>query len=99
MKTVLALSLASMVALAVSGVSTPASARNGGAIAAGVVGGLAAGAIIGSQVNRSYYGGPAYVEGPAYISEPAYRPACHTERQEVTDAYGNYRIRRVRVCD
>ena len=32
--------------------SQPAFARDGGAIAAGVVGGLAVGAIVGSQMNR-----------------------------------------------
>ena len=99
MKTLLALATVSVLALAVLGVSTPASAGgNGGAIAAGVVGGLTVGAIIGSQGNRGYYNGPSYVE-PAYVSEPQYLGACHIERQDVTDAYGNYRTRRVRVCD
>ena len=37
------------VAVAVS--SPPAYARDGGAVAAGVIGGLAVGAIVGSQVN------------------------------------------------
>jgi hypothetical protein len=96
MKTITAIAAVSMLALAVSSASAPASARNGGAIAAGVVGGLAVGAIVGSQVNRNYYGGPAYAE-PTYVVEP--RGYCHTERREVVDAYGNYRVRRVRVCD
>ena len=98
MKTLLAIATVSVMALAASGVSTPASAGgNGGAIAAGVVGGLAIGAIVGSQTNRGYYGGLSYVE-PAYVAEPQYR-RCHSERQEVVDAYGNYRTRRIRVCD
>jgi hypothetical protein len=73
-------------------------------VAAGVVGGLAAGAIIGSAIANS---GPRYVEPapvyapppPAY-AEPAYvdGPVCHTERQQVWDGYA-YRIRRVQVCD
>jgi len=32
------------------------------------------------------------------VVEPGYR-ACHTERQEFEDRYGNIRVRRVRVCD
>jgi hypothetical protein len=97
MKTIGAVAALSVLALSFSGASTPALARNGGAVAAGVVGGLAVGAIIGSQANRNYYGGPAYVDQPTYVVEP--RGYCRTERREVVDAYGNYRIRRVRVCD
>ncbi len=83
-------------ALAVTASSQPAFAgNNGGAIAAGVVGGLAVGAIVGSQVNRGYYGGPGYYES-GY--QPVYS-ACHTERQQFQDAYGNIRVQRVRVCD
>jgi uncharacterized membrane protein len=87
-------------ALAVTVAPQPALARNGGAIAAGVVGGLAVGAIIGSQANGGYYGGPGYYE-PGYYGRP-YQPvygACHTERQRVEDGYGRIHIRRVRVCD
>lgn len=82
--------------LAVAASPQPAFAGgNGGAVAAGVVGGLAVGAIIGSQANRGYYGGPGYYES-GY--QPVYR-GCHTERQQVEDAYGRIHIRRVRVCD
>jgi hypothetical protein len=73
---------------------TPAQARDG-AIAAGVIGGLAAGAIIGSAASRNSYYGPGYAE-PTYA--PVYG-ACHTERQQVVDPYGYVRYRRVRVCD
>jgi hypothetical protein len=97
MKTIVALAAVSVLALSVSA-SEPAFARDGGAIAAGVIGGLAVGAIVGSQANRNYYGGPAYVDQPAYAVDPGYRQ-CHTERQEVSDGYGNIRLRRVRVCD
>jgi hypothetical protein len=96
MKTIFALAAVSVLALSVSG-SEPAFARDG-AIAAGVVGGLAVGAIVGSQANRNYYGGPAYVDQPAYVVERGYG-SCHIERQEVSDGYGNIRLRRVRVCD
>jgi hypothetical protein len=60
-----AISLAATAALALAVIATsqPALARDGGAIAAGVIGGLAVGAIIGSQANRGYYnGGPGYYE-------------------------------------
>jgi hypothetical protein len=83
-------------ALAVTASSQPAFAgNNGGAIAAGVVGGLAVGAIVGSQAPRSYYGGPGYYDS-GY--QPVYS-GCHTERQQFDDGYGNIRVRRVRVCD
>lgn len=83
----------SALALAVTATAQPAFARDGGAVAAGVVGGLAVGAIVGSQMNRD--------QGYGYRDE-GYRTNyrdCHVERQEVTDRYGNYRIQRVRVCD
>jgi hypothetical protein len=82
-------------ALAVTVAPKPALARDGGAVAAGVIGGLAVGAIIGSQANRGYYGGPGYYE-------QSYQPGdgdCHIERQRVADGYGRVYIRRVRVCD
>ena len=59
---------------------------NGGAIAASVVGGLAVGAIVGSQVDQGYY-------GPGYYGEQAYQPVysnCRTEREQVVDQYGRY---------
>ena len=82
-------------ALAVTVAPKPALARDGGAVAAGVIGGLAVGAIIGSQANRGYYGGPGYYKS-GY--QPVYRD-CRTERQQVEDGYGNVHMRRVRVCD
>jgi hypothetical protein len=86
-------------ALAVTLSPQPASAR-GGALAAGIIGGVAVGAIIGSQANGGYYGGPGYY-GPGYYGRP-YQPVygeCHIERQQVEDGYGRIRIQRVRVCD
>lgn len=82
-------------ALAVTVTPKPALAGNGGAVAAGVVGGLAVGAIIGSQANRSYYGGPGYY---ASDYQPVYR-RCRTERQYVSDQFGRTHTQRVRVCD
>lgn len=88
--------IAALAAVAVSTAAyTPAQARDG-AIAAGVVGGLAAGAIIGSAASqRSYYNGPAYVE-PRYA--PVYS-SCRVEREQVVDQYGRVGYRRIRVCD
>lgn len=92
MKKIMAIAAVSALALSLTSVSQPALAGDGGAVAAGVIGGLAVGAIVGSQAQRGYE--------PSYGYEPQYRYSrCHIERQEVTDYYGNYRIRRVRVCD
>jgi len=99
------IALAAAVTLAAA-LPFPAQANcNGCGVAAGVVGGLAAGAIIGSAIANS---GPRYVEPapvyaappPAYAAPPAYGdgPVCHTERQQVWDGYA-YRMRRVEVCD
>ena len=53
--------------------------RHGGGVAAGVIGGLAAGAIIGSMAaQQGYYGEPGYAYGPGYYYGPgpyAYEPA------------------------
>ena len=93
---VISLSAVAALALAVTVTSQPAIAGgHGGAVASGVIGGLAAGAIIGSQANRGYYN-----SGPSYY-DSGYQPVysgCRTERQQVVDQYGNYRMRRVRVC-
>ena len=70
---------------------SPALARDG-EIAAGVIGGLAVGAIVGSQMNRD----DGYRDGRYYRS--GYRQ-CHMERREFEDNYGRIHLRRVRVCD
>jgi hypothetical protein len=86
----------------------PSSAQahcDGCGVAAGVVGGLAAGAIIGSAIANSQprYFEPAPVYAappPAYDEPPEYveGPVCHMERRQVWDGYG-YRIQRMEVCD
>jgi hypothetical protein len=91
----IALTAVSALALAVTVSSQPAYAGGSGGVVAGVVGGLAVGAIIGSQANRGYYGGPAYYES-GY--QPVYG-ACHIEREQFVDQYGRYHTRRIRVCD
>src|SRR6476659_5290251 len=99
-----------IIALAAAGtlaaaLPSPAQANcNGCGVAAGVVGGLAAGAIVGSAIanSRPVYVEPApvYAPPPAYAEPPAYvdGPVCHTERQQFWDGYA-YRMRRVRVGD
>lgn len=99
------IALAAAVTLAAALPSSAQADCHGCGVAAGVVGGLAAGAIIGSAIANS---GPTYVEPapvyapppPVYAEPPAYvdGPVCHTERQQVWDGYA-YRMRRVQVCD
>jgi hypothetical protein len=90
---VITLAALATVAIVATTPSNPAQAR-GGAIAAGVIGGLAVGAIVGSQ-QRDYYGGPGYAQ-PYY--QPTYG-ACHVEREQYEDQYGRVRTHRIRVCD
>ena len=96
-KTLTALAAAATIAIAAVAVPQQAEAR-GGRIAAGIIGGLAAGAIIGSiAANNGYYYGPGYGyygPGPVY-----YGPRCYVTRQRVWDGYGGWYLRRVRVCD
>ena len=76
-----------------------------GAVAAGVVGGLALGALAAGAARPYNYGpGPNYYgPGPAYVMEedlpppPRVRPRCWIEREDVWDGYG-YVPRRIRVC-
>ncbi len=91
--------IASVVGTASLSAAVPAQAghHNGGAIAAGVVGGLALGAIAGSAVAGAPYGYgyPAYGPPPA----PAYG-GCYMSRQATYDPYGNFAgYRRVQVCE
>jgi hypothetical protein len=73
--------------------AAPGSAHDGGAIAAGVIGGLAAGAIIGSAAANAH---PAYYPPP-----PAYdEGGCYFVRRPVFDEYGQViGHHRVRVCE
>ena len=100
MKKLLAAGLAAGVLTAGSvGASAPAEARYGGAIAAGVVGGLALGAIAGSAASAA----PGYGYGYGYPAYAAPAPAyggCYIQRQATYDPYGNFAgYRRIRVCE
>ena len=81
-----------------------ASRAGGGDVAAGLLGGFAAGAIVGAATApRPYYYGPppAYVAPPPVYVEPgpAYVPACYWTRGEpVWNGYAWVRSR-VQVCD
>lgn len=93
MKILTSISAAAVIAVAAIAAPQPAEARNqGGAIAAGVIGGLALGAIIGSQSRGYSYGPSYYAPGPVY-----YRPSCYWHRERVWDGWG-WHTRRVRVC-
>ena len=75
-------------------------------VAAGVVGGLAAGAIIGSALaGPPAYAAPVYEVPPPppppryYYEEYGDGPICHIERRRIwVEGYG-WRHRRIEVCD
>ncbi|MBI3437029.1 MAG: hypothetical protein HY056_18420 [Proteobacteria bacterium] len=98
-RTLTALLAAATVAVTLTAASGDAFAqRRGAAVAAGVLGGLAAGAIIGGAIAG---GPPAYAAPPpAYYAPPPayYGPVCHIERQRYWDGYA-WRVQRVEVCD
>ncbi|HZH11516.1 MAG TPA: hypothetical protein VEZ24_14230 [Microvirga sp.] len=64
---------------------------DGGAVVAGLIGGLTLGTIAGA-VTSPYYYGPGYYR-PAY-----YAPRCVLERRRVINRYGRPVWRRVEVC-
>jgi hypothetical protein len=72
-----------------------AHAGDGGAIAAGLLGGLAVGAIAGSAIAGAAPPPPPVYYAPAYAPPP---PRCWYEPQQVWDGYA-YVVARVRVCD
>ncbi|HEY0224187.1 MAG TPA: hypothetical protein VGC38_06715 [Pseudolabrys sp.] len=95
-KSLTALAVAATLAVAAVAAPQPAEAR-GGRIAAGIIGGLAAGAILGTIANGYY--GPRYGYGAYYAAAPGYGGPCYWTRQRVWDGYGwSPGPRRVRVC-
>jgi hypothetical protein len=96
-KTLTALVAAVTLAGSLSVATTDASARGAG-LAFGILGGLAAGAIIGGAIASRP--GPGYVVYPGY-AQPLNGPGCYWTRQPVYDAYGNvvgWRGRPIQVC-
>jgi hypothetical protein len=67
-----------------------------------LLGGLAAGAIIGGAIasSRPAYAYPPGYYAPGYAPAPVeyYEPVCTIQRQQFWDGY-NWRVRNVRVCD
>ena len=99
MKTLTTLTAAATIAVALAAAPTDAFAQRyyrggGAAIGLGILGGVAAGAIVGSAIANSY--GPAYVVQPGYVPYAAYGgpvpvgcPGGYWARMPVMDAYGN----------
>ena len=77
----------------------PAQAGSGNGVAAGLIGGLAAGTILGAAAAQPRY----YVAEPVYVGPPPPPPAgaCYWTRGEpVWDGYRGAWVRpRVQVCD
>jgi hypothetical protein len=89
-KTFIRCAAVASLAVTVLAAPTSAQARNDGAVAAGIIGGLAVGAMIGSAAANN---GPVYRPAPVY-----YGPRCYWARQQVWDGFG-WRWSRVRVCN
>jgi len=95
MKTLTTLTAAAAIAVALTAAPTDAFAqRRGAAIGLGILGGVAAGAIIGGAIANSY--GPGYVVQPGYAAYPGYYaaapvgcPGGYWARVPVYDPYGN----------
>ena len=90
MKTFMTLSAVAALTMTVAFAPMPAQARDG-EIAAGVIGGLAVGAIVGSQINRND-------DGYRYRTR-GYARECYIERRDYEDRYGRLHVRNVRVCN
>lgn len=88
-------------AIAIGLTSAPAQAGNGGNVAAGIVGGLAVGTLLGAAVAQPRYIAPP----PVYVVEPepvyVSPPRCFWTRGEpVWDGYRGVWVRpRMKVCD
>jgi hypothetical protein len=66
-----------------------AQAGDGGAIAAGVIGGLAVGALAGSAIANSHRA-PVYVYEDQHAYVPSYRRRVHVHRYYEVPAYSGY---------
>ncbi len=88
-------------AVALSAGDASAQWRRGGrgwggpGVAAGILGGVAAGALIAGAANPYPYYGPSYGPAPVY-AEPG--PRCWFEPEDVWNGY-RWMRRRVRVCE
>ena len=93
-KIITAVAAAATLALVVGGAPNQAHAQRG-AVAAGVLGGLAAGAIIGSAAAGPRYYEPAPVYGPAPVY--AAPPGCVSQQWVWSPRRGEYVLRNVAV--
>jgi hypothetical protein len=87
-------------ALVLTSVAAPRPAEaGGGRIAAGVIGGLAAGALVGGALAAPQYYGPHGYYGPYGYEGAGYYPGsgCYLQRQRFWDGF-MWRVRRVEVC-
>jgi hypothetical protein len=93
------LSSAALAAFLIS-TQTAAQARDGGAIAAGIIGGLALGGLAAAAAAQPAYGYPAYGYAPYGYRRVYYAPVerCWRERRRAHDEFGNVYYRRVRIC-
>lgn len=78
-------------------VSLPAHAGDGGAVAAGILGGTALGFLAGTAAASPPPPPPVYY-APVYVAPPPPPLRCWYEPQEVWTGYA-YVIQRVRVCN
>jgi hypothetical protein len=77
---------------------------DGAALAAGALGGLALGTVIGSAAAGPYYPGkPVGVlsppPSPVYVEAYDESPACFIKRRRYVDEFGDVTVRRIRVCE
>lgn len=108
-KTLAAALVLATVGTTIAATTTEAEARwrRGPAVAAGIIGGLAAGALIAGATRPAYgyddgYYRPAYAPvygAPAYVDEGYDAPVCYTRRQRVYVDDVRFVYRRVRVCE
>jgi hypothetical protein len=93
-KTLTALAAAATIAVTLAAPTDAFAQRRGAAIGLGILGGIAAGAIVGSAIANSY--GPAYVVQPGYVAYPGYYaagpvgcPGGYWARVPMYDQFGN----------
>src|SRR6187399_1648233 len=95
--------LGGVVVTALINATVPAAAGDGAALAAGALGGLALGTVIGSAAAGPYYPGkPVGVVSPpppVYVETYDESPACFIKRRCSVDEFGDVAVRRIRVCE
>jgi len=91
---------ATLVAATVAVPSTAEARCRGCGLAAGVFGGLVAGAIVGNAIANSPPPPAYYAPEPVYVEPPGQEPGCYYRRERVwDDYYGVWRRGpRVMVC-